>query len=409
MRWVALVSSGLVGSSVLLAGCPSSVSCGPGTHLEGSVCVLDATTDAGPVDAALSPSADAGPVDAFGGGGADAPSGRLDEGDPCPTDGAGHTTLSPQCDGDDLLYCNGARVRRTDCTELGDRCVPAATPSDLPRCEGGVYVACSVATTRTTCADEGHALLCSGGYPHAPGYTYTIPCESFGEGYSCAMGTTESGCVPPGTVACDPSMPSSECSEDGSAIVRCSDGLQLTIPCEDRMAGSVCDLGPGDEPVCVPEGAPRCDPRTFHGSCLGERTIEWCDTITYHAGLYGCEAGTRCRVSELGFAACVPDEALSCDPETHEPRCLDASRLARCDNRGFESSVDCRPAGPAARCIPDVPARCGDEAICDVATYAARCEGETALNCRAGGWVESRACSPFIPCRVAEGEARCGG
>ncbi|MBN8611104.1 MAG: hypothetical protein J0L92_10995 [Deltaproteobacteria bacterium] len=55
-----------------------------------------------------------------------------------------------------------------------------------------------------------------------------------------------------------------------------------------------------------------------------------------------------------------------------------------------------------------MPARCGDEAICDVATYTARCEGETALNCRTGGWVESQACSPFLPCRVVEGEARCG-
>ncbi|MFO0709392.1 MAG: hypothetical protein U0353_06110 [Sandaracinus sp.] len=414
LSWSDLSSSSrgalCVPTSVVLAwlssGCPSELSCGPGTHVEGSVCVPDGVVDAGPSDAGPVTLVDAPGADVPG---ADAHAMRLEEGDPCPTDGAGFTTLSPTCDGDDLLYCSGAFVRRTDCTVLGDRCVPGGSPDALPRCDGGVYVACDVATSIGRCADEGNTLRCASGYPNAPGFTYTIPCATFGDGYSCMMGATEGGCVPPGTVACDPAMPSSACSADGSSIVRCSDGLEYTIPCESRLAGSVCDLGPGTEPVCVPRGAMRCESRTFHGSCVGDGIVERCDPVTAHVALASCGAGTRCRVSDLGFAACVPDESRPCDPDTAVARCFDAERLALCDARGWEASHDCTLSAPGARCIPSTPARCGVAEVCDVATYTAHCDGEMALNCREGGWVEVTSCSPFVPCRVTGGVAGCGG
>lgn len=210
-------------------GCePSSVSCGPGTRLEGRVCVPDSTVDTGGGDAGalgdIGPRTD-GRVDAPGADGGTS----FMEGDRCPTDAAGNNLLSPACVGDQMIACNGDFVRVTDCTELGERCVTAA--DGLPRCDGGVYGACDRATSTNQCADEAHALLCSGGYPNASGYLYTIACASFGAGYECLTDATGSGgCYPPGTVPC--TVPGSRCM--GDAIVTCRDGLEYTVPCGER-------------------------------------------------------------------------------------------------------------------------------------------------------------------------------
>lgn len=405
----------LFASLLLVVGCEPTVSCGAGTRLEGSMCVSDPGTDGGTLDGARvdGGAPDDARTDAAAGHdggvpGTDAASGDLVDGDPCPTDGMGHNMLSPSCVGNDLRSCSGSFVRITDCTELGDRCVPGASPSDLPRCDGGVYVACSVSTSAHSCADSGHALLCSGGYPNAPGFTYTIPCTSFGAGYTCLMNTTEGGCYPPGTVSCDPTSSSSGCSADGSAIQRCSDGLQYTLPCEDQVAGTVCDLDGNGEPVCVPRGAARCDGATYHGSCISDSVIQECDFLTSHVGVYSCPGATRCQVSASGFAACVAPGTPSCDRATYVSRCLDHDHLGQCGRGGFESGIDCVGAGAGHRCIPDTTARCGVATDCVAATYVANCDGNNAWNCRSGGWLEEQVCPSFSPCHVASGTAVCG-
>lgn len=385
------------------AGCePSSVSCGPGTRLEGRVCVPDSTVDTGGGDAGalgdIGPRTD-GRVDAPGADGGTS----FMEGDRCPTDAAGNNLLSPACVGDQMIACNGDFVRVTDCTELGERCVTAA--DGLPRCDGGVYGACDRATSTNQCADEAHALLCSGGYPNASGYLYTIACASFGAGYECLTDATGSGgCYPPGTVPC--TVPGSRCM--GDAIVTCRDGLEYTVPCDERTPGGVCDVDGGGEPVCVPPWSMRCDTRTFHGSCPSDTRVEQCDPTTAHVALFGCAAGTTCRVSASGFADCVAADVLSCDVATHVPRCLDHDRMAVCDRFGFESGIDCTRGGPDARCIPESPARCGVALDCDPGTFTARCVSEHAQNCLPGGYLDEEICSPFSPCRVVDGVAACG-
>ncbi len=401
-------------ASVFALGCRPSVTCGAGTHLARDTCVPDTlAADGGLEDAAAH---DGSPDDGLlsDGSARDATTtrdggepGDLQDGDPCPIDASGNSTLSPSCVGDSLRYCSGDYVRITDCTELGDRCLPGATASDLPRCDGGVYTACHVSTTSTTCADSSHALLCAGGYPNAAGFTYTIACATFGPGYTCLMSTTEGGCYPPGTVPCDAASAGSHCSADGASIVTCNDGLEYTVPCDSRTPGSVCDLGPGDEPVCILPGAMRCEPGTIVSRCISDTVIEECDYTTAHVGTFSCNRGTRCRVSELGFAECVPDTAMSCDPATATARCVDHDQLARCDTRGFEEFLDCTTVGIGYRCVPDSPARCDMVTDCDPSTFVPTCDGEVAQNCEPGGWISEQACDPFVPCRVVDGDAGC--
>lgn len=390
----------------MLLGCDPAplVSCGPGTRLEGTRCVLDARGDAASSDASRPDAArlDAAPIGADGMS-PDAGS-ELADGEPCPMDSAGNNLLSPGCAGDLMHYCSGTIVRVIDCTELGDRCVPS-TGAVAAHCEGGVYGPCDLTTSRARCADAAHVLRCADGYPHARGFTYTIRCAAFGEGYGCLTNSRdEAACYPPGTVPCD--IESRHCTADGSAIVTCSGGLEYTIACDDRIPDGVCALDGSGDPVCVPPGSIRCEQRTFRGSCVGDAIVEQCG-ITSHVELASCAPGARCRVSGAGFAGCVPEEAMSCELETHVARCVDRDRLAHCDGRGFESLFECRLVGAGARCVPEVPARCGVVTDCDPESYTAQCAGDRALNCAPGGWVEETMCSTFNPCRVVDGVARC--
>lgn len=174
----------LVGAALLAVGCDASpVTCGPGTHLEGRVCVSDFNGDAGPLaDAAMPPDAWAGDA---------AP--ELREGDPCPTDAEGHNLLPAGCAGTFLRFCNGNRVHTIDCAELGDTCVEGT----LPRCQGGVYGACDLATMPRACADRTHVLVCATGWPYEPNFFYSSDCTSFGADWTCIEAAGEFGCAPP--------------------------------------------------------------------------------------------------------------------------------------------------------------------------------------------------------------------
>ncbi len=377
----------------------SAVSCGAGTLLSGRSCVPDSDGAAPHDDAGLVQQDAAQQHDSSSGDGSVR---AYVNGDRCPTDSMGHNLLSPSCVGNNLQFCGGEVVRVTNCAELGTRCLPGENGM-LPRCDGGVYQPCVRSSTRTTCADTGHALLCGGGYPNETNFTYTIACEQFGAGYTCRSGATESGCAPPNTVSCDPSMPDVHCSTDGTSIIRCADGLQYTIPCESRMRGSVCDIG-ASEPVCVPPGAGRCNPVTFAGSCLTDSLALQCDILTYHTTLTGCRDSTQCRVNGGGRAVCAEPTANNCDPASHVLRCADRNQLIECN--GIESPRNCSTIGQGWRCIPGTPARCGQAIDCDPTTYVAQCSNGHALNCR-NGILQDDICPQFLVCAVRSSVAGC--
>lgn len=118
---------------------------------------------------------------------------ELREGDPCPTDAEGHNLLPAGCAGTFLRFCNGNRVHTIDCAELGDTCVEGT----LPRCQGGVYGACDLATMPRACADRTHVLVCATGWPYEPNFFYSSDCTSFGADWTCIEAAGEFGCAPP--------------------------------------------------------------------------------------------------------------------------------------------------------------------------------------------------------------------
>ncbi|APR76526.1 Hypothetical protein A7982_01873 [Minicystis rosea] len=273
--------------------------------------------------------------------------------------------------------------------------MPDPTEWTENRCVGGSFTPCSVATDKSKCFDGEHLLHCE-----QAGYWAALECPSvFGSGYTCmkAPASGESGCVPPGTTTCDPATTKDMCSADGSARIVCSSGFLITDSCADD--GKECSLTLGGKPVCVPPGATPCQIGVDKGECIGQGLIESCDITTLHLLVTSCSVGTTCQTSPVGWAACKPPGTPTCDPQTFQPSCLDGKTALWCEGSGFEKHVDCG----AQHCMNQ--GSCAEAEDCSPSSYAASCQGNTALNCHPFGYVTQTTCG--LVCSVQNGVAVC--
>lgn len=309
-------------------------------------------------------------------------------------------------------------------------------------CVASGTVACQTATFVPGCIGGAAFATCTVVAPlEGAGHTTATACTSE---TTCRESALAVACVDPRSEVCDPETFVETC--DGSAILGCNEhGFTTTLatcappkmckvsggdarcvrpdqePCDtsfvetcaDSVTVSFCSVGFTDvygcsgvcresatSAACFSAETPTCTPGTFQQRCEGQKRI-YCDS-------FGLENETTCkdtmRCEVVGDSAhCVDLDAVPCDAATHLATC-DGNARVFCDSMsGFTRRLDCgerlcHAAGPSAQ------AYCVDAAgsACDAATFEARCDGGTAVNCDGfTGWSSHLACTADTACYVA--------
>ncbi len=357
-----------------LCACDTGPSCGPGTVLEGDLCVPVGGSDGGPLDAG--PGDDAGTEDAAG---ADAAIDTGDRPDASPTCVSGDVSV---CDGDTIVDC--ATEDRTPCSAREDClvlvregaregfCAPAgSTPCDsetyASHCDGDVLTSClrfveadgsvqpgwvitddcADSAPMGVCEESGTpacvSTACDGSFvPYCDPAGRSVNCrdgrqvyEDCGGDFVCAVDriTSTLGCVIAGAVESDRASTNPEVMGcvGGDAIIQ-RHGYQWRQPCEEtvtRVDGEFVTVPTS----CVErDGSFECLPAArYRADCEG---AGWsCDA---RGNAIYCDDGTAERF-DCGSLPCDPDtsrcvDPTECDPDTATGQCVDTIRAITCED-----------------------------------------------------------------------------
>ena len=191
------------------------------------------------------------------------------------------TTRTTTCDGANLVTCSDGVRSTVSCPDAspvaqvgtGPNCVPTTTGSAL----------CGVASCSTGSAS------CSGSVASScvvdKGVQMSLDCATYGQ--SCVDGL----CTAPGGGGACASGTLARC--DGTAIVRCSGGIERRTDCSTIVAGASCQSGTATDPELYCGASAACYPTKDAETCSG-------NTVTF------CSGGeiTSLDCTALGFTRC---------------------------------------------------------------------------------------------------------
>lgn len=299
-------------------------------------------------------------------------------------------------------------VRTLGCAALTVLALGACSDPVGPECACGAGQFCCLGTCQplgTTCgaidggATDGHVADGGGldGGFDAGGPVCASPCNV---GYECiewadfSTGASHADCLPPGSVACDPSASPPRC--DGATRVVCDPyggfpesgppGLERREDCRGEFGPSAsCALAPDATGQCT---GTSCDPATYASRCDAARAdvMLSCDATRGLVRFTTCLPEWRCLANEwtvaTGGATCIPRIAVPTDgTATSEwtPLACDGTDAIHVEQYGYEWSERCRT-GEACFTFPPAvggaPARClpASTRTCDPATFVPTCD-----------------------------------